>query len=517
LSEQLNETEIELLEAKARYNRVKSMYDTPSERPYLLETASKQQAGMRDLDLENEVRSVEQMLTRERFQWGEGHRRVVMLLEQSTKLQEKLNKQKEAIIISFVEGLRQDYEILEHKRNELRTAYDHQFKMATEVSAQAIELSAKQNAVKRAEAECDIINERIKEVNLSEDVGALNVSILEVAAASSMASYPRPSRFLASGLLAGGLLGFGLAWLRELLDHRLRSVEEIASFLQLPVLGALPHCGDKQDQSQAGRLVALAPRSSAAEAFRTLRTAVHFGLAGRDVKVIVVTSPSPGDGKSTVASNLAIAMAQADQRVLLIDADLRKPKQHLIYDVSPAVGLGTVLTDRRPVEEAIIANVAESLDLLPCGALPSSPVELLNNGFFADMLSHLRERYDRIIIDSPPVMPVADARVISALSEATLLVLRAERSTRRLALAARDELWRVRATRLGVIVNGVPQRRGGNYGGSYGYGSGGYGEYGYTSYGYGDDEVTSSARPSKKSKALLTNSAESAGTVVDSA
>ena len=98
----------------------------------------------------------------------------------------------------------------------------------------------------------------------------------------------------------------------------------------------------------------------------------------------------------------------------------------------------------------------DGLDILPCGPCPNNPVELLNNGFFADMLNKLREKYDRIIIDSPPVMPVADARVIAALGDATLLVLRAERSTRRIAIAARNELWRVRATRIGVVVNGVP-------------------------------------------------------------
>jgi capsular exopolysaccharide synthesis family protein len=337
-------------------------------------------------------------------------------------------------------------------------------------------------------------------VNLSEEVGAMNVSILEPAGASSTPSYPVRSRFLASGILAGGLLGFGLAWLRDLLDHRLKSVEEIAAVLQLPVLGALPYFGDKHEKSQMGRLVALTPRSPAAEAVRTLRTALHFGLAGRDVKCIIVTSPSPGDGKSTVASNLAIALSQADQRVLLIDADLRKPTQHLIFEVSATKGLGSVLTDRRPVEEAIIPGVLDSLDILPCGPLPTNPVELLNNGFFADMLNKLRERYDRIVIDSPPVMPVADARIIAAIGDATVLVLRAEKTTRRLALAARNELWRVRATRIGVAVNGVPQRRQGSYGSGYGYG---YGEYGYMTYGYGDDGTPEKGRSAKK-KPLLT-------------
>jgi capsular exopolysaccharide synthesis family protein len=443
----------------------------------------------------------------------------VRLLRKSyDKLQSRLKKQQEAIIVAYVEGLRQTCDVLENKRKELRMAYDRQYKLATDVSAQAVELARLENNVKRAERDYDLVNDNINEVDILEDAGALNVNILEAAGPSSTPSYPIPSRFLASGLLACGLLGFGLAWLRELLDHRLRSVDEIAAALQLPVLGALPHSGDKQERSQGGRLVAFAPRSPAAEAFRTLRTALHFGLAGRDVKVIVVTSPSPGDGKSTVASNLAIAMAQADQRVLLIDADLRKPKQHVVFEVSPTRGLGSVLTDRRPVEEAILPNVLESLDLLPCGTLPSNPVELLNNGFFAELLNKLRDRYDRIIIDSPPVMPVADARVIAALAEATLLVLRAERSTRRLAQAARNELWRVRATRIGVVVNGIPQRRRASYGGGYGYGYGyGYGDYGYTEYGYGDDDAEL-VRAAKKQKPLLAKQpAEPVATVVDSA
>jgi capsular exopolysaccharide synthesis family protein len=515
LAQELNQSEIELLEARARYNKVKAMYDKPSERLYLLEAASKERVGMRDMDLENQVRQIEQVLTTERAQWGEGHPKVRLLREQYVKLQKMLKDQQLAIVVAYVNDLRQTYEVLEHKRNELKASYDRQFKMATDVSSQALELNTLQDALDRTERLCDILDERIKEVNLTEEVGAMNVSILEPALVSTLPSYPVRSRFLASGLLAGGLIGFGLAWLRDLLDHRLKSVEEIASVLQLPVLGALPHFGDKQEKSQTGRLVALTPRSVAAESVRTLRTALHFGLAGHDAKVIVVTSPSPGDGKSTVTSNLAIAMAQADQRVLLIDADLRKPTQHLIFEVSAETGLGSVLTDRRPVDEAIVPSVLDSLDLLPCGPLPSNPVELLNNGFFAEMLDQLRERYDRIVIDSPPVMPVADARVIAALGDATVLVLRAERSTRRLSLAARNELWRVRATRIGVVVNGVPLRKQGHYGNAYGYG---YGEYGYMTYGYGGDEMQTNGRSAKRKPLLSKQSpAEAVAPSVDSA
>lgn len=523
LSEALSGTEIELLEVKARYNRVKAMYDKPGERMYLLEAASENQRAMRDMDLESQVQVVERTLTSERAQWGEGHPRVKLLSGSLAELRDRLKKQQQATIEAYVDRSRQDYEVLDHKRNELRGAYDAQFKLATDASNQTLQLTSLQEAFARTERLCDILDNRIKELNLTEDVGAMNVSIMEVAAPGGL-SYPVPSRFLLTGLFAGGLMGCGLAWLRDLLDHRLKSVDEIATVLQLPVLGALPYFGAHKEKSHAGRMVALTPRSTAAESVRTLRTALHFGLAGNDTKIIVVTSPSPGDGKSTVASNLAIAMSQADQRVLLIDADLRKPTQHKIFEVKPECGLASVLTERRPVEDAIIVGVLDSLDLLPCGHMPTNPVELLNNGFFADMLQKLRDKYDRIIIDSPPVMPVADARVIAALADATILVLRAERSTRRLSLAARNELWQVRATRLGVVVNGVPARKSGyGYGGDYGYGYGyGYGsayggQYGYMSYGYGQDDTTDKGRRKKRTALLPKPTAETVTSDADSA
>ena len=137
-----------------------------------------------------------------------------------------------------------------------------------------------------------------------------------------------------------------------------------------------------------------------------------------------------------------------------------------------------MLAERQPAEDFIVPVDSSTLELLPCGSCPSNPVELLNNGFFAEFLEELKSKYDKIVIDAPPVMPVADARVIAAQTEATILVLRADRSTRRLSLAARDELWRVRAQRLGIVVNAVPGRKQADYASGYGYG---YGSYGYAS------------------------------------
>ncbi len=498
LSGELNNTEIELLQAKALFNRVKKMYETPSQRPYLLELAASETHSTADADLQRQVQDIEQVRASELVRWGEGHPRVKMLNESLADVRKRLEKKQKALVDSYVESLKQNFELLDQKRAELQGEYDRQFEAATEVSSQLVKLSSLEEAVARTEKMCDILDERIKEVNLTEEVGAMNVSILETAGASSTPSYPSRPKFLAAGIVLGGLCGLGLAWLRDLLDHRLRNVDEVAEILQLPVLGVLPHLGGAREPENIGRMVAHAPRSSIAEAVRTLRTALHFGLAGHDAKTIAITSPSPGDGKSTVASNLAIAMAQADQKVLLIDADLRKPTQHEIFDIPAEQGLASVLSNRRPVDEAIIRSGVDSLDLLLCGPLPSNPVELLNNGYFADLLEELKGRYDKIVIDSPPVMPVADARVIAAISDSTLLVLRAERSSRRYSQAARNELWRVRAKRLGVVVNGVPMRKQGSYG--YGYGQSEYGGYG--GYGHEDADQVADAAPRKKSRAL---------------
>lgn len=488
LAETLNQTELALIEATALYNRGKAMYESPSQRVNLLEMANSQPEMLDDSGLKNRAEQLELALTSERAQWGEGHPKVRLLRDSLAELRKRLQETQQVIIDGYIEKLRQEYELLVYKRNELQREYDSQFQRATAAGTQSLQMASLVEAYQRTEKLCDILDERIKEVNLSDEVGAMNVSIMEVAVPSMAASSPNRSRFLASGLLLGALTGFGLAWLRELLDHRLRSIDEVASTLQLPVLGTLPFLGDQNGKSPVGQMVASDPHSPFAEAIRTLRTALHFGLGGEKTRTIVVTSPAPGDGKSTVASNLAIALSLADQRVLIIDADLRKPTLHNVFQVSSQVGLASVLAERRPVREAILTGVVGSLDLLPCGKLPANPVELLNNGFFAELLEELKESYDKIVIDSPPVLPVADSRVIAAISDATILVLNIERTTRRVGLAARNELWGVRANRLGVVVNGVPTRKHGDY---YGYG------YGYGSY--GNSESTSDTSSKRRS------------------
>jgi len=250
-----------------------------------------------------------------------------------------------------------------------------------------------------------------------------------------------------------------------------------------------------RDVVSRGQKAHVKPKSVVAEAYRTIRTGVFFGIPKEEAKTILVTSPAPGDGKSTLVSNLAITMAQAGQKTIIVDADFRKPMQHNIFEITAdKKGLAGVLTQEIGLREAIVHGPVPGLDILHCGMELPNPSEVLNSTLFGSLLQELAQSYDRVIIDSPPVGPVADSQILAATCDIVLLVLRAEKSTRRHSLYAKDSLMSVGGNILGVVVNDVPRKHG-RYGYYSSYGSyGGYGYYGRHGY-YGragnreDDEA----------------------------
>jgi capsular exopolysaccharide synthesis family protein len=256
------------------------------------------------------------------------------------------------------------------------------------------------------------------------------------------------------------------------MDHRLRSAEEVSAVLNLPILGVVPSMPRRLSVADRGQKVHKDSDSPVAEAYRTIRTAVFFGAPKDQAKTILVTSPAPADGKTTLVSNLAIAMAQAGQKTLIIDGDFRKPMQQKIFNVNHGdVGLSSTLAGITTSGEATRPTEIEGLELLPCGASVPNPSELLNSDSFAQLLEILSDRYDRVIIDSPPVIPVTDAQILAAICDVTLLVLRAKKSTRKTSQQARDGLSSVGAHILGVLVNDVQRK--GRYGYYNGYGRNG--------------------------------------------
>lgn len=297
----------------------------------------------------------------------------------------------------------------------------------------------------------DNLDNRIREVSVAQSTGALNINVFEPAIASDNPTKPAKAKLMGVALLAGLVLGAALGVLREWIDPRVRSAEEVKATLGLAVVGAIPRMALSTSPEARGWAVHLEAMSPVAEAYRSVRTAVTFGDG--NARSILITSAARGDGKSTLASNLAIAMAKAGKRVLLVDCDFRAPVQHRVFGVSDEIGVASVLAAGDALESAIRRTAVERLDVLPCGPVPKDPSEILNSEQFVSVLESLATVYDHVLIDSPPTSAFNDARIIGATCDATLLVVRVDTTNRRLVEAARDGLQSVGAKILGVVLN----------------------------------------------------------------
>ncbi len=378
----------------------------------------------------------------------------------------------ESLAASYADALQRRYYRSLAIQEDLQRQFDQENKKAVEVSAKIAQYGRLQSDADRQRRLIDTLETRIHDVNLQNAAGAVNIEFFEPASIVRQ-SYPAPLRTLALAMMLGLGMGVTLAFTRDWMDDRLRSADEIRAALGAPVLGVIPQMPGGAVQALSAQKVALDPGSEVAEAFRSLRTAVYFGAPKDRSKTILVTSPSPADGKTTSAANLACVMAQAGKRVLLIDADLRSPRQHAVFGVRDAyMGLALLLREEIQLEEAIQPTQVPNLALMPAGAKPSNPSELLNSPIFSELLETLADKYDQVIIDSPPVMGLADSRIIAACCDLTLLVLRAGHSTRKASRLARDGLAAVGAQILGVVVNDVSRRSEGDFetAAAYGYG-----------------------------------------------
>jgi capsular exopolysaccharide synthesis family protein len=398
-------------------------------------------------------------------------------------LQEKIDQIRNQLVdldSKFAEAqlavTKQQYLAAKEKESQITSYFEKQRQEAVVFNEQLSQYTILRYDWEQTKKLCDILDDRIKEINVTEDVGALNISILEVARPADKPSEPQKARYMAIALVLGLMLGGGLALLRDWMDQKLHTAEEISNILGVPVLGVVPSMSKRQSVAARGQKVHRDSHSSWAEAYRTIRTAVFFGVPKGEAKTILITSPAAADGKTTLASNLAIAMAQAGQKTLILDADFRKPMQHKIFEINHQdKGLSTVLAGTTTLEEAIQLTEVRGLELLMCGLEVPNPSEILNSESFAQLLELLSNRYDRVIVDAPPVMPVTDAQILAAICNITLLVLRAEKSTRKTSQQARDGLMSVGAHILGAVVNDVSKKSRYSYYSGYGY----YGSYGY--------------------------------------
>jgi capsular exopolysaccharide synthesis family protein len=333
---------------------------------------------------------------------------------------------------------------------------------------------------------------------------------------------PSYRRNASRGFMMGVVFGLALAFLLEYLDRSLRSPEQVENFLKLPNLGVIPSVGEfsgasygygyyspasrrqrarKKAGPSPGEDAAIEllphhqPRSTVAEAYRSVRTALLLSRAG-GVKSITVTSCYPREGKSVTATNLAVVLGQLGKKVLVIDADLHKPRLHEILRVSNRAGLVSVLAEGLDPEQAIVKTVLPGVFALPAGPISPNPSGLLSSPAMTEFLARAAVTFDFVVIDTPPVLAVADAIVIGHQTDGVVLCVRGGKTAREHVRRVRDELMSARVKILGVLINNLEAAVAGKYASQYGYG------YGYGGYGYTEEStpaVVVSAASAKKS------------------
>lgn len=394
----------------------------------------------------------------------------------------------------YLESLRQEL----RQGEEQLAAFDSQFDAERKESQKLGEFQRKEEQFKfdieNANKTVEAVVKRLQEITLIKDYTGIDTQLI---AQPCMGVLVRPKLPLVLGLagVMGLVLGAGLAYLVDVADKSFRSPEEIRRQLGLPVIGHIPVIESSKrsrvaENAAPGLSPILAtyyqPKSRPAEAYRAVRTSLYFSTHGEGHRVIQVTSPNPGDGKTTLAANLAVAMADSGKRVLLLEADFRRPRVHRYFALDNTIGVSSIITGDAEIPDVIQPTAIRNLWAMPCGPRPNNPSDLLTSPRFKEMIDTLRDQHDFVIIDTPPILAVTDASVVAPRVDAVLLVVRLTKHARDGASRATEMLGALGARILGVVVNGVAKSAGYGYGsGRYGYGSYRYGGSRYGGYRYG--------------------------------
>jgi polysaccharide biosynthesis transport protein len=314
-----------------------------------------------------------------------------------------------------------------------------------------------------------VLKEQLAQMQVSGATDTSDVVLVTPAQAPVSPSSPKPVQDALLGLAAGLALGLGAAFLRDSLDDRLTSKEATEHAGGAPVLAMTPVI--TAWRRQKSMVVSVAdPTSPAAESYRSLRTSLQFARQERQVRSMIVTSPGVSEGKTSTLANLGVVFAQAGERVVLVSCDLRRPRIGEFFGLDERVGLTSVLLGERTLEEALLPVPGfERLSLLPAGPVPADAAELLNKADARDIFTRLKDHFDLVLIDTPPVLPVTDAAILSQYADATLLLVAAGQTRRSDLHRAVEKLDQVGTTILGIVLNKVTRQTGRYYGYTYSY------------------------------------------------
>jgi succinoglycan biosynthesis transport protein ExoP len=366
-----------------------------------------------------------------------------------------------AEVAKVVQALRNDYQAALANERSLQASLDQQRAEAQELNRASIQYGVLQRDATSNQTMFAGLLERSRETGISGELKTSNIRIVDEAESPSKPTSPNKLTNLSLALFGGSFLGIGLAFFFEYLDSRIKQPDEIKTHLGLPFLGMVPLFNPKD--ATGPPLIGNGMPQEFSEAFRGIRTNVLFSSADAGFKSIVVTSTGPGEGKSVVSANIGMSLALAGQRVLLIDADMRRPKTHELFGVAQEPGLSNVMVGDAKASETVKRTLTPNLWLMAAGKHPPNPAELLGSRRFRDFIASLGEHFDWVIIDTPPVMAVTDASIVAHSATGVVFVVGAEMTTKGAAKAALDQLDSAKAKYVGGILNRVDVHRNAYY------------------------------------------------------
>jgi polysaccharide biosynthesis transport protein len=378
----------------------------------------------------------------------------------------------------------------------VRNATNAETNLKTQIGANAAQIKKlRHNSAAAAEVTSLVNQEAVLRVQLSQVevsgvTAAQALAVVNPAAPPAAPSSPKPTQDGLLGLVAGLILGLAVAFLRDSLDDAVTSKEAAENLANAPVLAAVPMVTSWRKRDRPLVVTLARPASPATEAYRSLRTSLQFARQEHELRTILVTSPAAAEGKTSTLANLGAVFAQAGQNVLMVSCDLRKPRLGHFFGIDESVGLTTAILGEDTLENLICrAPGTDNLWLLPSGPTPPNPAELLNGARAQEILARLRDTFDLVLIDSPPILPVTDAVVLSKDVDATLLIVAAYRTSSGDLHRAAEKLAQVDARVVGVVLNEATRQGPGYYGGYYG------GRHGY--YGTGVPELAAASVPAQ--------------------
>ncbi|MBI4515433.1 MAG: polysaccharide biosynthesis tyrosine autokinase [Deltaproteobacteria bacterium] len=379
----------------------------------------------------------------------------------------------ESEIRKVVGGIESNYLAAKTRQDELYAQLEAQKNTAMDLKENSVEYNMLKRDVDTSHALYESTLARMKETTVADSLRVSNVTVVDKAETPLYPSRPKRTLNLLLSLIAGLTFGTALAFGFEYFDNTLKTPEEVERFVRLPALGVVPsYAGGAVAGEPAGAALPALPRelvtfhhgrSVVAEAYRTIRTAIMLSRADNPPQLVLVTSGQAGEGKTVTAVNTAITLAQSGARVLVVDADMRRPRCHRVLGTENGHGLSTVLTGQSELDEAIRETGISRLFFMASGPLPPNPAELVGSRKMRELLAQLREKFDYVLIDSPPVLPVTDAVLLSTMADGVVLVTRGQHTPKEVVRQARDRLDYARARILGVVLNNVNVNSGDYY------------------------------------------------------